>query len=148
MILGVLIGASTAIIALANPVPPSAAAVGTAASGTSGGPLAIDQQVDQATLREYHHTDQGTRIMPAAFLQALKTADGSSRLMSADNLRKWGFLVDGVTADALNPYGWPVGFTVSDPAFSKGVAVAGVTCALCHTGQLEHRGVAIRIEGG
>ena len=110
--------------------------------------ISIDQNIDQATLHTYHHTDQGTRIMPAAFLQALEMADGSSKVMNPDNLRKWGFLVDNIAADALNPYGWPLGFTVSDPQTSNGIAVAGVTCALCHTGQLEYRGTAIRIEGG
>ena len=77
--------------------------------------ISIDQNIDQATLHTYHHTDQGTRIMPAAFLQALEMADGSSKVMNPDNLRKWGFLVDNIAADALNPYGWPLGFTVSDP---------------------------------
>lgn len=110
--------------------------------------VSIDQKVDQSTLSVYHHTDQGTRIMPAAFLEALQNADGSGKLMSADNFAKWGFLTQGVTASGLNPYGWPLGFTVSDPKVSNGVAVAGVTCAFCHTGQLEFRGTAIRIEGG
>ena len=109
--------------------------------------VAIDQQVDPATLRQYHYTDQGTRIMPAAFLAALKTADGG-KLMSTENLRTWGFLYDDGPADVRNPYGWPVGFTVSDPALTEGIPVAGVTCAACHTGQLEYRGATIRIEGG
>ncbi len=42
----------------------------------------IDQKIGSATLRRYHHSDQGTRIMPAAFLQSLRTADGKSRIMS------------------------------------------------------------------
>lgn len=118
------------------------------AAEPASAPVSIDQSVDRATLARYHHTDQGTRIMPAAFLQALKTADGGSRVMSPENLHKWGFLDNNEGANALNPYGWPVGFTVSDPAVSRGIPVAGATCALCHTGQLEYRGVFVRIEGG
>jgi hypothetical protein len=110
--------------------------------------VAGDEKVDPALLHKYHYTDQGTRIMPAAFLAALKTADGSGKVMSSENLRKWGFLYDDGPPDALNPYGWPVGFTVSDPAVTKGIPVAGITCAACHTGQLEYRGAMIRIEGG
>jgi mono/diheme cytochrome c family protein len=110
--------------------------------------VSIDQKVDQATLTRYHHTDQGTRIMPAAFLEALVMADGSGKLMETERLRGWGFLVDDLPRSNLNPYRWPLGFTVSDPATSGGVSVAGVTCALCHTGQLEYSGTAIRIEGG
>jgi hypothetical protein len=108
----------------------------------------IEQGIDQATLERYHHTDQGTRIMPAAFLQALRTADGKSRLMSAQNMRNWGFIVDGEKVSPLNPYGWPLGFTVSDPAVSHGIPVAGITCAACHTGQLDYKGTHVRIEGG
>lgn len=125
-----------------------AAVIITAASQTPQAVVSIDQKVDRATLRRYHHTDQGTRILPAAFLVALQSADGSGKVMSPDNLRKWGFLLDDSAADALNPYRWPVGFTVSDPAVSNGIAVAGVSCALCHTGELVYRGSAIRIEGG
>jgi hypothetical protein len=110
--------------------------------------VAIYEKVDQATLHKYHHTDQGTRIVPAAFLAALKTADGNNNVMSRENLTKWGFLYDSGPADTLNPYGWPVGFTVSDPSVTKGIPVAGVTCAACHTGQLEYRGAIVRIEGG
>jgi hypothetical protein len=119
-------------------------------AGTPAAPdrVTLEQGVDQATLTRYHHTDQGTRIMPAAFLQALKTADGKSQLMSADNMRDWGFIVDGETAGTLNPFGWPVGFTVSDPKVSSGIPVAGITCAACHTGQLDYKGTHVRIEGG
>lgn len=135
VILGVLVCAHVAIIGAAQQQTPQAV-------------VAIDQKVERSTLRRYHHTDQGTRIMPAAFLAALPQADGSGKVMSPENLRKWGFLTENVAADARNPYGWPLGFTVSDPAATTGIAVAGVTCALCHTGQLDYRGTAIHIEGG
>ncbi len=124
-----------------------ATAIASAAKSTSGA-LSLDQKVEPATLYKYHHTDQGTRILPAAFLQALRTADDKSRLMDLENLRKWGFIIEDTTKTAANPYGWPLGFTVSDPAVSNGIPVAGVTCAACHTGQLDYHGVSILIEGG
>src|SRR5271170_8125763 len=98
----------------------SIAMVGCTAKETAQ-PSPMVQNIDQATLQRYHHTDQGTRIMPAAFLASLKTADGSGKVMSMENMRKWGFLVENATPDPLNPYGWPVGFTVSDPAVSRGI---------------------------
>ena len=104
-----------------------------------------DQGIDPATLARYHHTDQGTRLIPAAWLQALKTADGSTRVMDSANTAKFGFLPDEIRSK-LNPYGWPIGFTVSDP--SQGIPIAGITCAACHTGQLDYRGRNVRIEGG
>jgi hypothetical protein len=75
----------------------------------------IDQGVGNATLQRYNHTDQGTRIAPAAWLAALDTVDGTEKFMSADSLRRLGFIFDITTSKEMNPYGWPVGITVSDP---------------------------------
>ena len=110
--------------------------------------VVIDQKVDQATLHRYNHIDQGTRLKPAAWLAALETADGSGKFMSTENLRRLGFIVDNIVKDETNEYGWPVGLTVSDPKTSGGIAMAGVNCAACHTGQIEYKGTAIRINGG
>jgi mono/diheme cytochrome c family protein len=122
----------------------------TSAVGAENAPIksvVIDQGVDQATLQRYNHTDQGTRLIPAAWLATLDTPDGSRKFMNADDLRRLGFILDDVK-DESNPFGWPVGLTVSDPKTSGGVSIAGVTCAACHTGQLEYKGTAIRINGG
>lgn len=123
------------------------AAVGYAASETPTKFVTIDQNLDQATLKRYHFTDQGTRLAPAAWLDALVDANGA-RVMDPKVLRRLGFLVDNITKDASNPYGWPIGFTVSDPKTTGGIAIAGMTCAACHTGQIEFKGTAMRIEGG
>ena len=108
----------------------------------------IDQGVDQKTLDRYNHTDQGARLVPAAWLLALDAADGPGKFMNIDNLRRLGFIVDSVATDEGNPHGWPVGFTVSDPKTSSGIPFAGINCAACHTGQIEYKGTAIRINGG
>ena len=62
-------------------------------------------------------------------------------------MRDLGFLYDN-EANAGNPYNWPIGFTVSDPKVTGGIPIAGLTCAACHTGQVEYKGMAVRIEGG
>ncbi len=110
--------------------------------------VVIDQGVDQATLHRYNHLDQGEQLIPAAWLLALETADGRGKFMSPDNLRRLGFIVDGVTTDAQNPYGWAVGFVIGDPKTSGGIPMAGINCAACHTGQIDYKGTAIRINGG
>jgi hypothetical protein len=109
--------------------------------------ITIDQNIDQATLQRYHFTDQGTRLIPAAWLDALEDANGK-RVMDPEVLRRLGFLVDNMKKDASNPYGWPLGFTVSDPKTTGGIPIAGLTCAACHTGQIEFKGTAVLIEGG
>lgn len=108
----------------------------------------IDQNVDAATLERYHHTDQGTRLLPAAWLAAVEKPDGSGKVMNVQDLRRYGFLVDNVTTGPSNPYGWPLGWSISDPAQNDGVAIAGFTCAMCHTGQIEYKGKGMVIEGG
>jgi len=108
----------------------------------------IDQGVDQKTLDRYNHTDQGARLVPAAWLLALDAADGRGKFMNIDNLRRLGFIVDSVATDEGNPHRWPVGFSVSDPKTSSGIPFAGINCAACHTGQIEYKGTAIRINGG
>ena len=125
----------------------TAAAVAFAASDTPTKFVALDQNIDQATLQHYHFMDQGNRLIPAAWLDALVDANGK-RVMDPEVLHRLGFLVDNVKADASNPYGWPIGFTVSDPKTSGGIPIAGLSCAACHTGQIEYKGTAIRIEGG
>ena len=80
--------------------------------------VTLDQGIDQATLEQYHHTDQGTRLVPAAWLAALEMPDGSGKVMSSEMMRKYGFLVDNQAKTPSNPYGWPLGWTVSDPARS------------------------------
>jgi hypothetical protein len=125
----------------------TAAAVAFAASDTPTQFVTIDQNIDQATLQRYHFTDQGTRLIPAAWLDALLDAKGK-RVMDPEVLRRLGFLVDNIKVDASNPYGWPIGLTISDPKTSGGIPIAGLTCAACHTGQIEFKGTAVRIEGG
>lgn len=110
-------------------------------------PMMIGQGVDPATLRLYHYTDQGTRLLPAAWMQALKMPDGS-RVMDRANMERFGFISSDDGPTSLNPYGWPIGWTVSDPKTSDNVVVAGITCAACHTGELQYRDQKIRIEGG
>jgi hypothetical protein len=57
-----------------------------------------------------------------------------------------GFLVDG--RSSANPDGLPVGFAKDvDPDPNKGDSI-GLTCAACHTGQLEYHGTKVRIDGG
>lgn len=106
------------------------------------------QGVDQETLVRYHHTDQGTRLVPAAWLAALEKPDGSGKVMNRADLEVYGFLYGNAAAGPANPYDWPIGWTISDPAENDGVAIAGFTCAMCHTGRIDHQGRSMIVEGG
>ena len=112
-----------------------------------------EQNWTEADRRWFYHTPQGTRLMPIAWFLALEQPDlvpgEAPRFAAADHLSRFGFLVD--PPSAANPHGLPVGFA-PDEAFADDLgqreAVVGLTCAACHTGQVEHRGRGLRIDGG
>jgi mono/diheme cytochrome c family protein len=87
---------------------------------------------------QFYSQDQGSRIMPLAWLKALKRADGQPFL--ADDLARYGYL-----PNPANSEGLPVGFTASG---LRGAEWAGMSCAACHTRQISVGGETYRIDGG
>ena len=105
-----------------------------------GDPIYVDQgQKWTADARaDFYTRDQGSRLISLAWLNALKAKDG--RPFLADNMSRYGFLPNPGGAAGL-----PVGFHTSG---AKPSEIVGVTCAACHTRQLEVDGKAYRIDGG
>ena len=91
-----------------------------------------------ATRADFYTRDQGSQIMPLVWLTALEQPSGAPFL--ADSLARYGYLPNEENANGL-----PVGFTSAGP---EGSEIAGMTCAACHTRQIEVDGVAYRIDGG
>jgi mono/diheme cytochrome c family protein len=87
----------------------------------------------------YYSQNQGSRIMPLAWMKALRQPDGSAFL--GDGLARYGYL-----ANIASPTSTlPVGFTTDGPA---GQEFIGMTCAACHTRQIQVGAAAWRIDGG
>jgi processive rubber oxygenase RoxA-like protein len=86
---------------------------------------------------DYYWQDQGSRIMPIAWLKALKQPNGQPFL---DSLARYGYL-----SDPGNSNGLPVGFTLHDSDIGQ---IAGMTCAACHTRQITVKDNVYRIDGG
>lgn len=103
-------------------------------------PVAVDQGAKwtAAAQAQFYTQDQGAQLIPLAWAQALKQPDGAPFL--ADSLGRYGYL-----ANPAGSYGLPVGFTASGP---EGSAMAGMTCAACHTRQITVAGTDYRIDGG
>lgn len=107
-------------------------------------PAASPTYLDQGGLwtdterRAFYVQDQGSELMPLAWLKALKQADGTPFL--AGSLARYGYLPNPDSRDDL-----PVGFTFAGPA---GGEIAGMTCAACHTRQIVAQGRAYRVDGG
>ena len=102
----------------------------------------------------FYHTAQGTELMPYQWFLALeqpklKVFGTVPKFADTEYLARFGFLPDATSAE--NPNGLPVGFakdTVTDVKSGQRVEVVGLTCAACHTGQVEYKGKGIRIDGG
>lgn len=93
----------------------------------------------------YYYTSQGTFLMPAAWLDSLEMPDGQ-RFMERANMESYGFLFDDRSSPA-NPYSWPIGIAIDKHPRNNGIEQAGLTCAACHTGQIEFSGRKLRIDG-
>src|ERR1700733_5544880 len=102
----------------------------------------------------FYHSGQGTELLPYKWFLALeqpkiKVFGKVSKFSDSTYLARFGFLPD--AASPSNPDGLPVGFakdTVVDPETGETIDVVGLTCAACHTGQIEYKGTGIRIDGG
>jgi cytochrome c553 len=131
-------GASMRTIFL--PVIAVALLTDSAAWATEPAPVFTDQgpHWTQVTRDDFYGRDQGSRMIPLAWLQNLKQSNGQPFL--ADNLARYGYL-----PNPANNTGLPVGFTASG---ASGVQIVGMTCSACHTRQITANGAAYRIDGG
>ncbi|HTO81800.1 MAG TPA: di-heme-cytochrome C peroxidase [Methylomirabilota bacterium] len=90
----------------------------------------------------FYGTSQGSRLMPYAWFRALRRLDADEPF-AADQLQRYGYLRND---NPNNVAGLPVGFVVE-----KASGELGMTCAACHTGQLEYqkggRTFALRLDG-
>ena len=103
-------------------------------------PIFLDQGPawDASSRADFYTRDQGSRLIPLAWLRALKREDGTSFL--ADGLTRYGYLPGSESATGL-----PVGFHATGPAGAK---VVGMTCSACHTRQIKVQGRPYRVDGG
>jgi hypothetical protein len=86
----------------------------------------------------YYHADQGSVLMPYDTLVHLEQADNAQPFILPENLARFRLLTQHKTPN--NPDALPVGFSRHDDK-------VGLTCAACHTSQINYRGTAMRIDG-
>ncbi|UJP05423.1 MAG: di-heme-cytochrome C peroxidase [Nitrosomonas sp.] len=90
----------------------------------------------------FYNTTQGSNLMPYDFFMVLEKVDGEL-FRSNENMNFYRYLLRNPSSG--NPDGLPVGWVKDD---YKGQEYIGLTCAACHTGQINYNGVGIRIDGG
>jgi mono/diheme cytochrome c family protein len=86
---------------------------------------------------DFYTRDQGSPIIPLAWLRALKTRNGAPFL--ADGLGRYGYL-----PNPGGKFNLPIGFMPTGPQGRD----AGMNCAACHTRQIVVAGREYRIDGG
>ena len=91
----------------------------------------------------FYTTTQGSDLLPYDFFMVLEKPGTSELFRSNENLNYYHYLPQKATLS--NPDALPVGF-VKDRY--KGNDYLGFTCAACHTGQVNYKGIGIRIDGG
>ncbi|MFA5015922.1 MAG: di-heme-cytochrome C peroxidase [Methylobacter sp.] len=89
--------------------------------------------------QKYYTQDQGSRIMPLKWINALKQANGAPFM--ADSLGRYGYLPNPKSPEP----GLPVGFIA---AKENGDKFIGMTCSACHTRQIDVSGISYRLDGG
>jgi len=121
----------------------------------AGEVMTLDQGWSEQDRIRFHHTAQGTQIMPYKWFLALEQPClrpwGCGKFADPEYLERFGFLTSGKDPK-WNPDGLPVGFAVDwnfrNPVNGSVAPVVGFNCAACHTGELHYQNHAVRIEGG
>lgn len=106
-------------------------------------PIYLDQGWSANDSLWYYNTTQGSALMPYDFFIALEQSDSTELFRANSLIDKYRYLPQKPTF--FNPDGLPVGFVKES---YQGSDYIGFTCAACHTGQVNYKGTAIRIDGG
>ena len=104
----------------------------------------LDQGWSPEQRQRYYRLYEGSQLVPYEWFRALERA-GSEELLGSDaSMARFGYLPN--RGDPrYNPDDLPVGFVKErDPRTGNWL---GLNCAACHTGQVEYRGHAVRIDG-
>ncbi len=103
----------------------------------------LDQNWSSDVSQKFYYTSQGSQILPYIWFLALEQTGSETPFRDNGNMSKFRYLVQ--KPGPGNPDGLPVGF-VKDDGDKRGWL--GLTCAACHTSQLNYEGVGYRIDGG
>ena len=114
----------------------------------------LDQNWTAAQRKRFHHTPQGTRLVPYDWFKALEqpclSLSGCGMFTDPAYLDRFGFIPSEADPE-LNPDGLPVGFAIDrefvDPLNKKAYPVVGLNCAACHSNEVYYGKYAVQIEG-
>lgn len=114
------------------------------AIGSISDRIELDQNWSRQTRLDFWFTSQGSRIIPYRWFTWLEQADSTEYFRSVGHMDLLRYLP--FPSVPGNPSGLPIGFAVDWDA-QNNEAWVGLTCAACHTNQLDYNGTKILIEG-
>lgn len=89
-------------------------------------------------------TSQGSRILPYVWFMWLEQAGSNELFRNVEHMDSLRYLP--MKSSQRNPAGLPIGFALDNDKKS-GDAWLGLTCAACHTNQIDYQGSRMLIEG-
>jgi hypothetical protein len=117
----------------------------TSGSGTPPKVTYADQGWSDTDRDTFYTTSQGSALMPYSWFKALRRLDVDEPF-AADGLQRYGYLPNEHPRKNLEDL--PIGFVVNGNLVSGDL---GMTCAACHTGQIEYArdgiNYALRLDG-
>ncbi|MSR57242.1 MAG: hypothetical protein EXS05_06190 [Planctomycetaceae bacterium] len=105
----------------------------------------LEQNWSDKVSNWFYNVPQGSRLVPYDWFLHLEQAESQVPFRDANHLRALGYIPR--TPDPLNPDGLPIGF-IQDEPFEDETTGLGITCAACHTSQINFKGTAYLIDGG
>jgi hypothetical protein len=115
-----------------------------AAAEPRGAVTFLDQGWTDDERQKYYYLAQGSEIMPYAWFLALEQPWNEQPFRDSKLMESFGYLPN--AKNQHNPDGVPVGFTKGKG--TNGETWFGLSCAACHTGQINHKGKTVRVDGG
>jgi len=145
LLLGLLLapGCSYFSQGVMSPEDRHAAVLATDVFGDSARHIAyLDQGWDATDSLWFYNTTQGSDLVSYRVFLNLEQANSQTLFRDNGNMNRYRYLPQNPHWD--NPDGLPVGF-VKDSF--RGKDFVGLTCAACHTAQLNHKGIGVRVDG-
>ena len=105
----------------------------------------LEQGWEPKERQRYYATAQGSKMIPYDWFLALEQPDSQALLRETQHIEGLRYLSNPARSE-YNPDGLPVGFVKDEDP--DGTSWMGLTCAACHTGQVNYQGTAIRVDGG
>lgn len=99
----------------------------------------LSQNWNDAEAKGFYNLPQGSKLLPYEWFLALEQQDSDKAFLDADHIRGLGYLPRSAEPSG-NPDGLPIGFV-------KDGANLGLTCAACHTTQINFQGKGWLIDG-